>query len=95
MLRLLPEDDPDSYKTVPHPVYKGYLMLDHKPNGECIYLNQQGCAIHSRRPQMCREMDCRRIAAAFTGTQARKLAKRGQLRYPVYERGKELLRKAS
>jgi len=92
MLRLLPEDNPELYKTVPHASMKGHLMLDHKPNGDCIYLNKEGCAIHSKRPLMCREMDCRLIAASLTGTQARKLHKSGKLKYPVYRRGKDLLR---
>lgn len=61
-IRILPEDDALQYKTVPHEHFPGQLMLDHKPNGECIYLDGEGCGIHDRKPMMCAEMDCRRIA---------------------------------
>src|SRR3990167_3882431 len=72
-LRLLPEDDPKQYQTVPHNYFQGQLMLDHKPNGDCIYLGDTDCTIHERRPQMCREMDCRVLATQLTWTQARKM----------------------
>lgn len=61
-IRLLPDDDPAQYQTVPHEHFPGELMLDHKENGECIYLMSGGCGIHNRKPMMCLEMDCRRIA---------------------------------
>jgi Fe-S-cluster containining protein len=62
MIRLLPGDDPSLYQTVPHALYPAtQLMLDHKENGDCIYLGEAGCSIHAIKPQMCREMDCRNI----------------------------------
>ena len=62
LVRLLPADLNRGYKTEPHPMYpKTQLMIAHKPNGECIYLNESGCSIHDNSPQMCREMDCRNI----------------------------------
>lgn len=91
-VRLLPTDDPDLYKTEPHPVLKGSLMLAHQQNGECIYLNHSGCSIQETKPQMCKEMDCRNIASAITFTQARKLSKRGLFKMQVFEKGKELLK---
>ena len=62
-------------------------MLDHKSNGDCIYLGDTGCTIHARRPQMCRELDCRILATQLNYTQARKLNV-----ITVWKRGKELLR---
>ena len=53
-------DDANLYKTV---VYNGRLILDHKPNGDCIYLDRAtGCTIHAIRPTVCRELDCRLLA---------------------------------
>jgi hypothetical protein len=63
-IRILPEDDATQYQTVPHEYFPGKLMLAHKENGDCIYLASDGCGIHDRKPRMCREMDCRRIARA-------------------------------
>lgn len=38
------------------------LMLAHKSNGDCIYLDDtKGCTIHNRRPTICREFDCRAL----------------------------------
>lgn len=91
-VRLLPNDEPSQYQTQPHPYMKGALMLAHAPNGDCVYLGPQGCTIHATKPQMCREMDCRRIVKAITWTQARKLDARGALRMDIWKRGKELLR---
>lgn len=91
-IRLLPEDNPDKYKTVPHHAIKGALMIDHKPNGDCIYLSATGCAIHDDKPKMCRYMDCRNIAAKISFTTARKLANKNLLPFNVWRRGKDLLK---
>lgn len=92
MVRLLPGDDPKQYMNERHPLMHGQLMLAHKPNGDCVYLGDNGCTIHDSKPQMCREMDCRRIAKAITWTQARKLEARGGLKMALWRRGKDLMR---
>jgi hypothetical protein len=52
-------DDASQYKTVQ---YEGRTILDHHPNGDCIYLDRAtGCTIHHRRPVVCRELDCREL----------------------------------
>jgi hypothetical protein len=56
-----------------------------------VYLDADRCSIHPRRPQMCREMDCRRVAASVTYTDARKLHAVHALPLPVWQRGRELL----
>lgn len=48
-------DDPSQYQTE---WYEGREILAHKPNGDCIYLGENGCTIHERRPTICRELDC-------------------------------------
>lgn len=34
------------------------LVLDHKENGDCIYLGEAGCEIYGRHPTLCRAFDC-------------------------------------
>ncbi len=89
-IRLLPGDDESRYQTVPHDWMKGHRMLDHKPNGDCVYLGERGCTIHEWKPRMCREMDCRNVATSLSFTQARK---HGIVM--VWQRGKELIKEAA
>lgn len=54
-------DDLTQYKMEWHPQYRR-LMLAHKLNGECWYLDKDvGCTIYEARPSRCRTMDCRRF----------------------------------
>ena len=85
-IRILPEDDASKYQTMPHEHFTGHLMLDHKPNGECLYLTNNGCGIHDHKPTMCREMDCRRI---FKSVKKREL-KRYNVPVRVWNKGKQL-----
>ena len=91
-VRLLPDDDADSYLTEPHPLMLGALMLAHKDNLDCIYLGETGCTIHDRRPRQCREMDCRLLATQINFTQARRLDKANKLKIGVWRMGKKLLK---
>jgi len=86
-----PGDNPGQYQTVPHPYVDGALALAQAPNGDCVYRGSQGCRIHATKPQTCRGMDCRNIAAGMTRTQARNLVSQGVLPMGVWERGVELL----
>lgn len=95
-VRLLPGDDPARYKLEPHPMMPGQVMLAHKSNGDCTYLGEHGCTIHSMRPRMCREMDCRNIAKAWrVRKQARRMAKKGVITMEVWRRGRELLKETT
>lgn len=50
-------DDETQYKTE---MYNGRVILAHKPNRDCIYLDRnKGCTIWERRPSVCRGLDCR------------------------------------
>ena len=53
---LGPRDDPRAYRW--H-LEGGYPVLDRLPNGDCVYLTEQGCGMHGRAPEICRRMDCR------------------------------------
>lgn len=50
-------DNPDDYKTEK---YRSRDVLQHKLNGDCIYLNRStGCSIWGKQPYTCRHLDCR------------------------------------
>lgn len=79
-------DIPVLYQTVPavNPVTQTpSLMLAHKPNGDCIYLDRAtGCTIHDRAPAICREFDCRKFylrIMEFSRNERRRMLKAGLL----------------
>ena len=41
------------------------LALRHKPNGDCVYLGENGCTIYADRPYICRIFDCREAYMRF------------------------------
>jgi Fe-S-cluster containining protein len=90
-VRLQDEDDPSEYITSPHPFFKESLMIAHKENGDCIYLNNDGCSIHHRAPSLCRTADCRTIALKIDFARARQLHHSGLLDLKVWDKGHELL----
>lgn len=90
-IRLLPEDHAEIYLTEPHPTAADALMLAHKSNGECIYLDGRGCTIHDRAPSLCRSADCRSIALAFGFEQAMRMHHAGKIDLRVWDQGRKLL----
>lgn len=56
LIVLTEADDPARYRC--HEIKGGLYALDRKPNGDCIYLGEQGCTIWGRHPQICRVFDC-------------------------------------
>jgi hypothetical protein len=94
-VRIFPHEDATQWQTQPHPYKPGALMLAHQANGDCVYLDRaRGCTIQDSKPQMCREMDCRRLAAAMSWTVARKLEAQGRLRIAIWRRGRDLAKEA-
>lgn len=96
VIMLHPEcgDDAAQYQTVPirNPLTgKPGLMLDHKPNGECIYLGETGCTIYDRAPAICREFDCRRIYQRTTRAERRALIARGLASKDKFDAGRQRL----
>lgn len=91
-IRILPNENPDQWKTEPHAVIENALMLAHKKNGDCFYLGSGGCSIQNAKPIQCMEMDCRNIARKFSYTHMRKnKAVNGHL-MAIWKRGKEIIR---
>jgi len=90
-VRLEEEDMAAGYHTELHPYIPGALMIAHKPNGECVYLDERGCSIHDNAPSLCRSADCRSVAARFTFENAMQLHRLGRLDIRVWDQGRKLL----
>jgi hypothetical protein len=90
-VRLEPEDLDAGYQTETHPYIPGALMIAHRPNGECVYLDEHGCSIHDRAPSLCRSADCRSVAVRFEFQSAMRLHRLGRLDIRVWDQGRKLL----
>ena len=93
LLILHPEmgDDVALFATmkVTNPVTgKPAFALQHKPNGDCIYLGDSGCTIHGHAPAICREFDCRRFLRSLGDrAERRRLLKIGLVSKEVFAAG--------
>ena len=94
-VRLESGDSPDAYETEPHPFIPGALMLAHKVNGECIYLNDSGCSIHDHAPSLCRIADCRSLALRYNFEEAMRLHAIHRLDIRVWDQGRKLIEQMS
>jgi len=56
------------------------IGLKRRPNGDCVYLREGGCAIHDAAPRVCRAFDCRDPS----------IARRQGIPPEIIERGREL-----
>lgn len=90
---ILPQhgDDPEAFETRRD---GGILMLKHKDNGDCVYLNEKGCSIHGRAPYMCRTYDCREQHKMYSKQQRRTFIAAGMLDPQVLRRGAALIQQA-
>ena len=87
-LMLGPLDDPRAYHW--H-LEDGYAVLDRQPNGDCVYLGEQGCSIHERAPSICRRFDCRVLVLLTPqDVQQRRVQENPQMA-AVYEAGRQRL----
>jgi uncharacterized protein len=90
-IRLTEEDNPEEYLTEPHSYISGALMLAHNPNGDCIYLVENGCSIHERAPALCRSADCRSITLKYDFVTAMKLHETKRIDIRIWDKGNELI----
>ena len=68
----------------------GFWVLQHKPDGDCVYLDREkGCVIHTRRPAICREFDCRGLVGAIG--RMSETEKKKYFGSDVLARGRELI----
>ena len=94
-------DDPSQYQTVSttHPVTgQPVQMLDHKPNGDCVYLDRTaGCTIHDRAPAICQIFDCRgfynSLLSSSTRKERRQMIERGMISKGILKAGRDRLRR--
>jgi hypothetical protein len=91
-IRLTEEDNPADYITELHPYIPNALMLAHKPNGDCIYLDEKGCSIHDRAPALCRSADCRSIALKYDFDTAMQLHQMKRIDIRVWDKGNDLIK---
>lgn len=66
---LGPKDDPAAFKWHEE---NGYVVLDRKDNGDCVYLEPAGCGIHGAAPDICKRFDCR-VLYSITPSEKRAL----------------------
>lgn len=93
-VQLLPEqgDDWRQYKTVWAKGMNGRpARFIPQVNGACVYLVDDKCSIHDRRPKLCRMFDCRDQYRTTPRALRRSRVKQGLLDPKILARGRELL----
>jgi hypothetical protein len=90
-VKIEEEDVGKGYRVEPHPYLPGALMIAHKENGHCFYLNENGCSIHNYAPSLCRSADCRSLALKFDFVTAMKLHNTRRIDIRVWDQGNKLL----
>jgi hypothetical protein len=68
--------------------------LQRRPNGECVYLAENGCSIHGRAPHICQKFDCRELFLNSDRAGRRAAIKSGKLPKSLFDRGREMVRAA-
>lgn len=101
LIVIRPEDGdvPLDYDTqiVIHPLTgKKVFALRHKPEGGCVYLEEDGCSIHGHQPATCREFDCRYLYLDFLKITTRKerrkiMRKQGLLSKQIFREARKRL----
>lgn len=69
-------------------------VLKRQPNGDCVYLGENGCTIHDRAPSVCRVFDCRGAYLAFMDHprhERRMMVSRGYIDREILAVGKTML----
>lgn len=83
LIMLMPGDDPAKYRVRRHPIQADLMVLEQKPNGDCVYLQPGWCSIYADRPRICRTFDCRGAAIRHPGPNRHKI--------PVIRQGLSLM----
>jgi hypothetical protein len=69
--------------------------LQRKPNGECVYLGENGCTIHGRAPHVCQRFDCRELFRKSDRNGRRKAISSGKIPKVLFDKGREMIEAAS
>ena len=96
VIAILPEegDDPQLYDhhIIELPGQGAVAVLKHRPNGDCVYLDEvTGCTIHGHAPMICRTFDCRRWYQGHTRAERRKMIAGSPATRHVFNAGRERL----
>lgn len=96
MTPLHPEkgDNPLKYQTATlfAPGKPPQIILDRLPNGDCVYLGENGCLIWDNAPWVCRDFDCRNTFKNSDRAGRRLAIKRGDMTREIFQRGRQLLK---
>ena len=79
---------PDESSRFAHHCEGPQLVLDRQPNGACVYLRANGCAVHDAPPDICRRFDCRVLFLLTPKVQRRARISENPTMRHVYEAGK-------
>ena len=66
--------------------------LRRKPNGDCVYLGEEGCTIHGRAPHVCRRFDCRELFKKSDRAGRRQAIGSGKIPKALFDKGREMLK---
>ncbi len=65
--------------------------LQRKPNGDCVYLAENGCSIHGQAPHVCQRFDCRELFLKSDRAGRRQAVKSGKISKELFDKGHEML----
>jgi uncharacterized protein len=91
LIVLFPDhgDDVSSYKHIITP--NGVAVLQKSKDGNCVYLDPNGCTIHDRAPVICRTFDCRQMFRNTPRNKRRLMLKHGMMNKEVLDAGRQRL----
>lgn len=64
--------------------------LQRRPNGECVYLGEQGCTIHDHAPHVCQTFSCSDLFLNSDRAGRRQAIKSGKLPKALFDKGHEM-----
>src|SRR5262249_19882063 len=66
--------------------------LNQRENGDCVYLESNGCSIYDRRPSVCRGFDCRSLFLKQSRNERREWIRSGAMSREVYTAARKRLK---
>jgi uncharacterized protein len=95
LIVLMPDEGDDlsryEHEIVALPGQEPLAVLKHRPNGDCVYLDESGCTIHGHAPMICRTFDCRHWCRGHTRAERRKMIAGSPLTRHVFNAGRDRL----
>ena len=66
-------------------------IVAQKPNGDCVYLGDQGCTIYDRAPAICRAFDCRKYFVSLSRNERRVMERMSNHKFEVFAAARKRL----